>query len=95
MSKILCQCQHWKNAELSSSCAARRRLEEALREFYGFSCFRPGHLEALLSVAHGKDTFVCMPTKSVCMFLVPLATSICATGIIISPLVGFIDQQVS
>lgn len=97
MPEPLCQCQHWQNAELSSSCAARRRLEEALREYFGFSCFRPGQLDALLSVAYGQDTFVRMPTgggKSVCMFLVPLTTSSCATGIIISPLVG-VDRSAS
>ena len=97
MSKLLCQCQHRKSADLSSSCAARRRLEKALRAHFGFSSFRPGQLEALLSVAHGQDTFVRIPTgggKSVCMFLVLLATGSDATGIVISPLVGLIEQQV-
>ena len=55
----------------------------------------PGQLEALLPVAHGKDVFVCMPTgggKSLCMFLIPLSPGKAAMGIIISPLIGLIEQ---
>ena len=54
-------------------------------------------LEALLPVAHGRDTFVRMPTgggKTLCMFLVPLSISCDAMGTTISPLVGLTQQQV-
>ena len=82
---------------LSNACTAQNKLTDALRSYYGFASFRPGQLEALLPVAHGWDTFMRMPTgggKTLCMFLVPLSISFDAMGIIISPLVGLIQQQV-
>ena len=97
MSKLLCtsHCRAWLNDTSSGSCAAGMKLAQALQSYFGFACFRPGQLEALLPVAHGQDAFVRMPTgggKSICMFLMPLALNSDAMGIIISPLVG---QQVS
>ena len=77
---------------------AQPKLEEALHSTFRHTSFRPGQLEALLSVAHGKDVFVRMPTgggKSLCMFLVPVSLGRGAMGIVISPLVGLIEQQVS
>lgn len=77
---------------------ARPKLEGALRSTFHHTSFRPGQLEALLSVSHGKDVFVRMPTgggKSLCMFLVPISLGCGAVGIVISPLVGLIEQQVS
>ena len=59
-------------------CQARLRLEHALQRFYKFTEFRPGQLEAMLSVLHCKDVFVRMATgsgKSLCMFLPPLAVT--------------------
>ena len=47
--------------------------------------------------AHAQDTFVRMPTgggNTLCMFLMPLSMSSDAMGVIISPLVGLIEQQV-
>ena len=81
----------------SNACAAQKKLMDALHSYYGFTSFRPGQLEALLLVAHGRDTFVRMPTgggKTLCMFLVPLSIGSDAMGIIISPLVSLIEQQV-
>jgi superfamily II DNA helicase RecQ len=77
---------------------AQPKLEGALRSTFRHASFRPGQLEALLSVSHGKDVFVRMPTgggKSLCMFLVPISLGRGAMGIVISPLVGLIEQQVS
>ena len=65
---------------------------------FHYSGFRPGQLEALLAAAHGKDVFVHMRTgggKSLCMYLLPLACGNDAMGIVISPLVGLMEQQVS
>ena len=99
MSKSLCKihCQAWNNAISSDVCSARSKLTEALQTHFGYSTFRLGQLESLLPVAHGQDTFVRLPTgggKSLCMFLLPLSMGSNAMGIIISPLVGLIEQQV-
>lgn len=78
-------------------CQARLRLEHALQRFYKFTEFRPRQLEAMLSVLHCKDVFVRMATgsgKSLCMFLPPLAISDSSLAVIISPLIGLMDQQV-
>ena len=59
-------------------CQARLRLECALQRFYKFTGFRPGQLEAMLLLLHCKDVFVRMATgssKSICMFLLPLAVN--------------------
>ena len=74
------------------------KLKATMQSHCGCSNFRPGQLEDLLPVVHGRDAFVRMPTgggKTLCMFLPPLAMSPIATGLIISPLVALIDQQVS
>ena len=80
------------------ACVGHRKLKEALQGHFKFSTFRPGQLEALLPVAHGRDVFVRMPTgggKSLCMFLVPLAVNKNAIGVVVSPLIILMDQQVS
>ena len=64
---------------------------------FGFGDFRPGQLDAVLSILHGNDVFVRMATgcgKSLCMFLPPLVHGEKAAGVIISPLVGLMDEQV-
>ena len=74
----------------------KRRI--ILRSTFGYQNFRPGQLEALLPAAHGKDVFVHMRTgggKSLCIFLLPLAFGHDAMGIVVSPLVGLMEQQVS
>lgn len=74
------------------------RLKATMQSYFGYSDFRPGQLEALLPVVHGRDAFVRIPTgggKTLCMFLPPLSMSPIAMGLIISPLVALIDQQVS
>lgn len=78
-------------------CHARLCLEHALRRFYKFTGFRPGQLEAMLPVLHCDDVFIRMATgsgKSLCMFLPPLAVSDNSMAVIISPLIGLMDQQV-
>ena len=57
---------------------AKMKLELALRRYFRHESFRPGQLEALIPIAHGKDVFVRMATgsgKTLCMLLPPLATS--------------------
>ncbi len=77
-------------------CNAQVLLQAVLRDVFGHQSFRPGQLEALLPVAHGKNVFIHMATgggKSLCMYLVPLCISSEAVGIIISPLVGLVEQH--
>lgn len=80
------------------ACVGHRKLKEVLQGHFKYTTFRPGQLETLLPVVHGRDVFARMPTgggKSLCMFLVPLAVSKKAIGVIVSPLVSLMDQQVS
>lgn len=80
-----------------SHCHCHSKLQAVLQNYFQYSSFRPGQLEASLSVLHGKDVLVRMATgsgKSLCMFLGPLVRSNKAIGVIISPLNGLMEQQV-
>ena len=49
----------------------------AMQSYFHHNNFRPGQLEAMLPIMHGKDVLVKMPTgggKTMCMFVPPLAT---------------------
>ena len=79
------------------ACPAYSRARSAFESFFNFHTFRPGQLEVLLPVLHGRDLFARMATgaaKSICFYLVPLALGISAVGIVISPLNTLMDQQV-
>lgn len=81
----------------TSECVANERLWQRLEDVFNLRNFRPGQLEALLPALHGKDTFVRMATgagKSLCMFLVPIASGDTSMGIIISPLNSLMNEQV-
>ena len=81
-----------------ASCAALGSLRLTLTTVFRFQSFRPEQLECVLPALHGKDVFVRMATgagKSVAMFMVPLAYSNIAVGVIISPLNSLMDEQVS
>ena len=78
-------------------CRAQLRSQAALQNYFKYTHFRPGQLDAILPVQHGKDVFVQMATgsgKTLCMFIPVLAAHEEAMGIIVSPLSGLIDQQV-
>ena len=96
---VLCSCDYLKSdGLLLEDCEGYKKLRDALWSHFKFNNFRPGQLEALLPAVHGRDVFVRMPTgggKSLCMYLVPLAVSDKAIGIVVSPLVSLMDQQVS
>lgn len=80
-----------------ATCTCSSKLQAVLQKYFGFASFRPGQMEASLSVIHGHDVFVRMATgsgKSLCMFLPPLVESTRAIGIVISPLNGLMEQQV-
>ena len=93
-----CLCSGGVVPEALASCIALRNLRPTLSTVFGFQSFLPGQLEAVLPALHGKDVFVRMATgagKSLAMFLVPLAYSNVAVGVIISPLNSLMDEQVS
>ena len=82
---------------ISSLCASKRRSECCLEEYFRFSSFLPGQLDAILPILHGKDVFVRMATgsgKSLCMFIPVLASHSTAMGVVFSPLIGLMEQQV-
>lgn len=78
-------------------CPNKAKCIKTLRDFFKFESFRPGQLEAILPVLHGCDTFVRMATgsgKTLCMYIPVLSSHQKAMGVIISPLIGLMDQQV-
>ncbi len=80
-----------------TQCAAKAKVVTALHTTFKFEGFRPGQLESTLAAIHGRDVFVRMATgagKSLCIFLVPLAVSDTAMGVVISPLNALMEQQV-
>ena len=66
----------------------------ALQKYFKYSSFRPGQLETLLPLIHGRHEFARGAGKSLCMFLAPSAIGESAVGAIISPLSALMDQQV-
>ena len=85
----------WVDNSPSAHCTAEARIRCVLNSTFQHQNFLPGQLDAVLPVA---DVFVHMRTgggKSLCMYLVPLALGDEAMGIVVSPLVGLMQQQVS
>ena len=62
--QLLCSsdCPVWSIGRPAQQCAAQLKIKSTLRDVFGHECFRPGQLEAVLAVAHGKDTFVRIAT---------------------------------
>ena len=96
--RTLCSGECLAKSTSLDSCPGYQKVKHALQQYFKYDTFRPGQLEALLPAIHGKDVFVRMRTgggKSLCMFLLPLAVSETAIGVVVSPLVSLMDQQVS
>ena len=76
----------------------KAKLHSALSSYFKFDEFRPGQLESLVPFLHGKDVFTHLATgsdESLCTFLAPISSSDSAMAVIVSPLNGLMDEQVS
>ena len=93
----LCCTLHPTTSDKHGECQAYPKLLPVLRQYFGCKEFRPGQVDAIQSVLHGHDVFVRMATgsgKSMCMYLPPLVYGSSAVAIIISPLIGLMEEQV-
>ena len=79
------------------ACVGHRKLKEALQDHFKYTTFRPQDnwkLYFQLCMAE-MSSCACPLVESLCMFLVPLAVNKKAIGVIVSPLISLMDQQVS
>lgn len=72
-----------------------QKLEERLKEWFGFDSFRSGQKEPIQSILDKKDTIAILPTGSGKSLIYQYAGySIPGTILIISPLLSLMDNQV-
>ncbi|KAL8215133.1 hypothetical protein R6Q57_004582 [Mikania cordata] len=70
-------------------------MESILKEYFGFSTFRPYQKEIIEKILEGKDSLIVMATgsgKSLCYQVPPLISN--KTAIVISPLISLMQDQV-
>ncbi|XP_011080608.1 uncharacterized protein LOC105163818 [Sesamum indicum] len=70
-------------------------MESSLKEYFGFSKFRPYQKEIVENILQGKDCLVVMATgsgKSLCYQVPPLIAQ--KTAVVVSPLISLMQDQV-
>ena len=73
------------------------QLEATLARFWGYRAFRPLQREAIEANLENRDSVVVLPTgggKSLCFQMPALVRSVAGPGLVVSPLVSLMKDQV-